>query len=43
MITFIRSQHMTMSFKFRGLCGFYFLSEAGLTVIQVGPFLVELL
>lgn len=42
MIVFSRNKAFTFSMKFRGLCILYYLSEADLTVIQVGPFVAEL-
>ena len=41
MITVINSPSLTVSFKRRGWCLWYYLNEAGLTVIQVGPLVIE--
>lgn len=42
MVTFIHTDTVTVSLKRRGWCLFCFCSEEGMTVVQVGGFIVEL-
>ncbi len=43
MFTVLNFPKFSFGVKVRGWCGFYYLNEAGCRVVQVGPFIVEVI